>query len=529
MVLIYLFSYFLSLFSFFSTAQPVERWLVEVRNSNFACIREWRSTTGLKEEYLFKKLPVDGWYVMEIPASQSNALRALPCVSRMYEDQRIDWRDTEPNDPAFINQSDMKLIGMPKAWDYTTGGVTVEGDTIVAAIIDEGFESNHPDLVANLFYNKLEIPDDGIDNDQNGYKDDYLGYNVKLENDAHPVSTHGTSVAGVVGATGNNNMGVSGVNWKVKLLLISGADFESELIESYQYVLDMRNLYEETGGEKGAFVVVTNLSAGINNAFAVDHPIWCEMYDKLGDKGILSVCAAPNSPISVDVDGDMPTTCTSEFMIAVTNVDKTDQIVENAGYGINSIDIGAPGTGTVTTASGMTYKPFDGTSSATPHVTGTIALLYSTSCVSFLDGLHTHPSDVARRARDLIFATAKPNNSLDGITVTGKRLDSYAVIREASEVCNPHTETAVQISYINPSLDDQGFVEVGFTATGDTANAFMKLYAFSGEEIAKFSLGQAEFLEKKVRIVTTSLPQGAYVVTLWNGKLKSSEKFFVAR
>ncbi len=529
MALIYLFQLLASVFPLFPAAQPIGRWLVEVKNSNDTCIREWRTTNDLDEEgYLYKKLPIDDWYVMELPAGLVNAFQSLPCVNRMLVDQRIDWRDTEPNDPGYINQSDMKLIGMPKAWDITTGGVTVNGDTIVAAIIDEGFETNHPDLAANIWRNRLEIPNDGIDNDNNGYKDDYQGYNVKLENDQHPVNSHGTSVAGIIGAVGNNNLGVTGVNWKVKLLLVSGADFESDLIESYQYVLDMRTLYDETHGQKGAFVVVTNLSAGINGAFASDHPLWCMMYDKLGQKGILNVCAAPNNGISVDEVGDMPTTCSSEYMIAVTNVDLTDNIVENAGYGITSIDLGAPGSGTVTTVSGMTYKAFPGTSSATPHVTGTIALMYSTACKSLLDVIETDPASVARRVRDIIFSSAKANNSLDGITVTGKRLQADAAVKAAAEDCTSHgDETYVEITYIRPNLVRSGYVNVGFTATGDTTNAVMQLYSINGAEIAHYSISADDFLQNRVQIDAGPLPAGTYVVTLRNGKLKSSDKFVV--
>ena len=148
----------------------------------------------------------------------------------------------DSNDPVYINQRDMNLIGMTKAWDITTGGVTAQGDTIVVALVDNGYDTDHEDLVQNIYINHLEIDNDGIDNDLNGYIDDRRGYNVSTQDDAHQQLTHGTSVAAIVGAKGNNGVGVSGVNWNVKLMLVSGADFESDVIEAYQYILDMRNL-----------------------------------------------------------------------------------------------------------------------------------------------------------------------------------------------------------------------------------------------------------------------------------------------
>src|SRR5678810_598034 len=120
MVFIYTFQLFSLFLSALFPAQPIERWLVRTRNSNDTCIPEWRAKYGLEAEgYLFKKLPIDDWYVMEVPGALSSGLRSLSCVSGIYVDQPIDWRDTEPNDPAFINQADMKMIGMPKAWDIT--------------------------------------------------------------------------------------------------------------------------------------------------------------------------------------------------------------------------------------------------------------------------------------------------------------------------------------------------------------------------------------------------------------------------
>jgi len=213
---------------------PTSRWLVEVATPDAGCLQRWYADLNLNQaEFDFRPLPVDGWWVVEVPAAMAESLGQLPCVARLYPDRPIQWRRT-PNDPAYINQADMNLIGMPAAWDITTGGVTAEGDTIVVAVIDQGFQVDHEDLVDNIWLNHFEIPGDGIDNDLNGYTDDHRGYSVVTDNDAHTVNSHGTSVCGIIGARGNNGKGAAGVNWHVKLMLVSGADFESRVIESYQ-------------------------------------------------------------------------------------------------------------------------------------------------------------------------------------------------------------------------------------------------------------------------------------------------------
>ena len=525
MLVTLLFTFWSGLLTQNSSTEPLDRWLVELKSSDATCLNEWWVSNGFDTNATFKRaLPVGNWWVIQVPKSESSSLEHLSCVLRITEDRKIDWRDTNPNDPAYINQSDMNLIGMTKAWDVSTGGVTVSGDTIVAAIIDDGFQIDHPDLVKNIWINRTEIPDDGIDNDMNGFVDDYRGYNVTNHNDHHPVKSHGTSVAGVVGASGNNGIGVSGVNWKVKLMLISGADFESTLIESYQYVLDMRKAYDESNGTKGAFVVVTNLSGGINRAFAADHPLWCEMYDKLGQKGILSVCAAPNEPISVDIDGDMPTTCTSPYMIAVTNVDETDQLVENAGFGAVSIDMGAPGHGTVTTATTNQYKEFPGTSAATPHVTGTVALMYSTPCTGFLSDIKTNPSNTAARIRDIIFTTGHNNNSLSDLTVTGKRLDVNAAMRATVTDCGPITESGVQILSIRPNPSRAEEVKIYFDITPDIHDAFLEVFNATGVKVLEVGIDQTIASLGYVRLDGSALPAAVYLVKLEGGGKKVTRK-----
>lgn len=506
---------------------PLHRWMVEVSASHTSCLEEWWGSENLSEDNgWMKALPVEGWFVVEIPTTREESLRVLPCLLQMVPDQRIEWR-LQPNDPAFVNQRDMNLIGMAKAWDVATGGVTARGDTIVVAVIDDGYQTNHEDLDGIFWTNTSEVPGDGEDNDANGYTDDYMGVNITTLNDQHPVRTHGTSVCGVIGAKGNNGKGVSGVNWNVKIMLISGADFESDLIESYQYVLDQRKKYRQTNGAEGAFVVVTNLSGGVNNAWADDHPLWCNMYDKLGEEGILSVCAAPNQGISVDDEGDMPTTCTSPFMIAVTNVDLTDEILSNAGFGATSIDIGAPGHGTITTASPSQYKEFPGTSAATPHVSGAIALMYSTPCTSFLYDIDTDPEATAARVRDILFATAKANNSLNEITVTGKRVQVDAALQATVESCGENTSSSVVISSVRPNPVRLADTRVFFNVTGDTSDVRLFVYGTNGALVYDIPVGQAELAQGYLDLKTQSLPAGIYMLTLRQKEQKFTRRLFV--
>lgn len=496
-----------------SEPAPIDRWLIQLASDDSACLDNWWSAH--RAEGYKKRLPLGNWWVVEVPGHLKNSLEALPCLMDIQPDTKIEWRDRVPNDPTYISQSDMNLIRMPAAWGISTGGLTTRGDTIVVAIIDDGFQTDHPDLVENIWLNHHEISGDGIDNDMNGYVDDRMGYNVSTENDSHPVKTHGTSVSGVIGAVGNNGKGVAGVNWDIKLMWISGAGFESDVIMAYQYILDMRNLYDQTGGEKGAFIVVTNLSGGINNAWAKDHPLWCEMYDKLGARGILSVTAAPNNPISVDVDGDMPTTCTSPYMIAVTNVDGSDVLVANAGFGEKSIDIGAQGHGTITTATFSEYKPFPGTSAAAPHVAGAVALLYSTPCTEFLDDLITDPDMIAERVRDIIYNTAADNNSLEEITVTGKRIDvGDAMLATTSENCGAPIIPKIRVVSIVPNPAQDQMVRISFEAEGVISGAIFELFAANGVKVLEVGVDETIQDQGYVEIRGIDLPAGVYFLTL---------------
>lgn len=342
-----------------------------------------------------------------------------------------------PDDALFNNQwqylNTGQTGGLPGAdidadlaWNTTTGGTTITGDTIVVCVIDDGVNLNHPDFQLNRWVNRAEIPANNLDDDNNGYVDDHLGWSTVTNNDL--ISTggsHGTPVVGIVGADGNNGVGVTGVSWHVKVMIVKNNfnTTEAKVLEAYSYPLIQRMRYNTTQGQEGAFVVATNASWGVNGGMASDSPLWCAFYDTLGVHGILNCGATANQNVNVDEMGDLPTTCPSEYLIAVTNTNHLDVKVGSAGYGLVNIDLGAPGTGAYTLASGGSYAPFGGTSSATPHVTGAIGLLYSTPCPALMTLAQSDPGAAARWIRQVILQGVDQRPSLAGITATGGRLN----------------------------------------------------------------------------------------------------------
>jgi subtilisin family serine protease len=384
-----------------------------------------------------------------------------PAVVHLQRNHSVHQRAT-PNDMRYDDQWQHVNIGqlnglvgadhnVEPAWDITTGGVTINGDTIVVAILDDGIDTDHEDLAANLWINHDEIPNNQIDDDNNGYIDDYHGWNTAEDTsniEAGQFDNHGTSVAGLVGAKGNNETGVAGMNWDVKLMIVKNnfLSFESEVIEAYSYALESRQRYDDTDGEEGAYVVATNASWGRDFGNPDDAPIWCGLYDRLGEAGILSAGATANSDVDVDEDGDLPTACPSDYLIAVTNLNTSNQKVDNAGFGLTTIDLGAYGRETFTTERGNNYGYFGGTSASTPSVAGAIALLYSAPCTNFGELLVSDPAAAARQVTAALLNNTAPNESLANITVTGGALDvgaAMAALMTACDACLAPTSFSV--------------------------------------------------------------------------------------
>lgn len=404
----------------------------------------------------------------------------------------VEIRNTTPNDVDFSSQWQYINTGQSNgtvgadmdaelAWDITTGGLTPLGDTIVVAVIDEGFDITHPDFGDNLWRNYNEIPNNGIDDDNNGFIDDFRGWNVHQNNDdVTNGGWHGTAVAGIVGAQGDNGTGVTGMNWNVKVMTIRmTTTVEADVLEAYDYTLQNRMLYNQTNGASGAFVVATNASWGIDQGQPSQAPLWCAFYDTLGTHGILNAGATANANLDVDAVGDLPTACPSDYMVAVTNIDHNDQKVTQAGYGTTMIDLGAFGAGTWTIDDGGGYAGFGGTSGATPHVAGMIGLLYSVPCVSFATLSKTNPDSAALLMKQFLMNGTDANTSLNGITVSGGRLNMNGSIQEMLNYCPPSSSCVTPYNLAVSNLIDTS-ATLSWNAFIDTITDFTVQYQIAG-------------------------------------------------
>jgi serine protease len=350
-----------------------------------------------------------------------------------------------PNDPLFSQQWQLVNSILPdsdldaeQAWDIATGGLSPAGDTIVIAVIDGGV-AQHPDLVKNLWVNHAETPNDGIDNDQNGYIDDHLGWNIFSQNDDIQgiATSHGTPVAAIIGAKGNNGLGITGINWNVKIMFVAGGGTEADILQAYDYILKARKTYNATNGSKGAFVVAINCSFGIDFGQPNQAPLWCAAFDTLGNAGIISVAATANKPVNVDEVGDLPTACPSDYLIAVTNITQTNLKADNAAWGATHVDLGAYGTEVFTTQALNSYGVRSGTSFATPQVTGAIGLLYAAPCPNLIALAKSAPAAAAAWVKDLVLSGIVPTPSLDSITVTAGRLNLANLLEGYEDQCSP--------------------------------------------------------------------------------------------
>lgn len=500
-------------------------------------------------------------YLLQTTESQKNIviqkLRDNKKVRYAFPNTQITDRRESPNDTLYDSQWNMSRIGADDVWEMTTGGSTYDDREIVVAVFDDGFFYNNEDLGPNVHKNRFEtlgdangdgcpgicgFDDDGdglidednfdrlpshpnynsifaADDDENGYLDDINGLRCNTGTDNHLADTHGTSVASIVGAKGNNTLGMTGISWDVKILLISNPFSVANVIEGYSYVYDMRNTYNKTDGEYGAFIVATNYSLGIDNAFAEDFPIWCEMYNDLGSVGVLSAVATTNDEVNVDADGDMPSTCDSKYMICVGNVDYYDSPVE-CGFSTTHIDLAAPGDGVLTLETDNDYGTFGGTSGATPHVAGSIGLLYSLPCEGFIDYFYHNPAKVDELA-NVIINSGEPITGLQTRTKSGKRINVYNAYKELSQYCENVSE--LEVTSINSLVDSIISTQYTVQSLDDLEYA---IYNSAGKRVKSSKIDLILDQEFELNIETSTLPSGLYFFVLSQEDNFITRKFF---
>lgn len=424
---------------------------------------EWVEALSPRANIHLMQLPNPG-----TPAQDWAVLRALQDDRRLKAAQfnhEVQPRETLPNDPSLGQQwhhaeSGDHDIDSDLAWDITTGGAASDGSRIVVAVLEGGGSNyNHVDLIDNHWVNDAEIPGNGVDDDLNGFVDDYNGWNSGTNTDAIAAGGHGTSVSGMIGAAGDNGNGGVGVNWDVEIMQVDMGNGLSDatVIAAYNYPFEMRALYNESAGARGAFVVATNASWGIDLANPANYPVWCAYYDDLGGQGILNCGATANQQYNIDTQGDMPTGCSSPYMVAVTATDDND-VRTFSGYGATTIDLGAPGDAVYLPSGSTGYGNTSGTSFASPCVAGAIALVYSAPCPDLMELALSNPQAAADLVRGYILDGTDEVPNLSGETVTGGRLNVHNALNLALANCGP-LECAPDSIYAtigcvyNPSLD----------------------------------------------------------------------------
>ena len=296
--------------------------------------------------------------------------------------------------------------GAIEAWKQGKTG----SNEVWVGIIDQGYFYEHPDLIQNVGKNPWEIPGNGIDDEGNGYIDDVYGWDFYSANNTVFDGTydfHGTHVAGIIGATGNNQIGVAGVVWNVKFFnakFLGGyGGFFSGAVDAIDYLIDMK--------ARGMNIVAINNSwGGKERSRALE-----AAFDRAEAAGILMVCAAGNTG---DNKVGWPAAYRNPNIISVASINSAGNLSAFSTYNRRLVDLAAPGENIWSTyiANGTSfysrYNSLNGTSMAAPHVTGAAALYKS-----------LHPDAGWQEIKTAILNSVIPTETLKGKVMTGGRLD----------------------------------------------------------------------------------------------------------
>jgi len=329
-----------------------------------------------------------------------------------------------PNDPKFLSQWALNNVGQssgtPGADIHALSGWDVQtaASGVVVAVIDSGIRYTHEDLAANMWVNPGEIAGNGIDDDLDGYVDDIHGISAINETgDPNDDYGHGTSVAGVLGAVGNNGKGITGVAWNVQLMACQFLDSQldgvvSDAIECIDYART-----------KGARIINASWGMPSYNTQA--------LYDAINSTrsaGMLFVAACGNSANNNDTTNSIyPASFNLDNIIAVAATTYSDELATWSSYGPSTVDLAAPGLAVLSCAwdNDAAYIADSGTSLAAPHVAGACALLWA-----------RFPNETYLQIKNRLLNGTDPLPALAGKCVTGGRLNLRKVL-DPTVVSNP--------------------------------------------------------------------------------------------
>lgn len=317
-----------------------------------------------------------------------------------------------PNDPLYTAQWALPKIGTEEAWNLATGSADV-----VVAVLDTGVDLNHPDLAGNIWTNPGEIPGNAVDDDGNGYVDDIHGWNSYANSsDVQDTVGHGTHVSGIIGAVGNNGVGVSGVNWTTRIV---AAKASSENSNSFTTIDLARGIDYVTVLKEENNVNAVAINASLGGAVSEDL-LLNQAIGGAGKAGILFVAAAGNENTNNDVTPFYPASLFMPHVLSVAATDENDLLAvfntsQASNYGRRTVHIGAPGKNIRSTYRDVLgisgYADLSGTSMAAPYVTGVLALLKAGD--PNLDWI---------ALKNRVLSSGAPLSSLTTKTITGRRL-----------------------------------------------------------------------------------------------------------
>ena len=458
---------------------------------------------------LRKKMPASGIWLVSFPEPNLDTIPDALAEAAKHQDlilyaepDYLAHATIEPDDASFGTLWGMNNTGQsggtedadidaPEAWELHTGSRTVR-----VGVIDTGIDFTHPELSANIGSNAAEAAGTpGIDDDGNGYIDDIRGWDF-ANDDNNPIDdhNHGTHVSGTIGALGNNGAGVAGVCWQVSLVPLkfldaSGSGATSDAVEATAYATNLG--VDLTSNSWGG--------GGFSQALK-------DVIDEAHAAGKLFIAAAGNESSNNDSVGSYPANYDSPNLISVASTTRTDALSSFSNYGATTVHLGAPGSEILSTVVGGNYATFNGTSMATPHVSGTCALLKAFK-----------PDLTHLEIREIILQTVDFVPALETTTITGGRLNAHEAMQAASGLtvspATPFVSEGPDGGPFNPAsrtytLTNRDTASLSWTASSDQA------WIAPSPALGNLDPGESVTVTATMQPAAEDLPPDEHVATL---------------